>query len=865
MSNQNPCADPSINPCANAQTFPAPINNRPSLPRIQYRIGRYSDFRQYMLGQLDIAPLLLPWTHRQPDDPGIALLEGAVILADILTFYQELYANEAWLRTATWPQSIRGLVKLLGYRPAPGIGGEGLVAFEIGGTDPIMIPPGFPLSAQILGSSTPVDLETSASMIAVPALSKFSLYAPSDFIEILGGASQFSAAPVDVATAGITLKAKDRLMLVEGGELATGTSAPAHQIVVVQSVSTVLDQTVITIAGGWQKGYVSAGSTLTAYKLGRTFRAFGYNAPQNQFVLDSTTNLLTSENVDTTMPAVTMMQGFPLEQQVNNLSAGITMLLDVHLSDSTSTIQEFFFVANVEAVNSGTDTVGPLIGGMTTVAFPLPTSPPIGNYTTADRRKAICHEVIGGALPVQGIRDYTGSTQVDHLDSFMDGPSYQALDGRTLQFVWLNPDDTAQVVQEAVATIDPTLIAGGDIEVRSVSLKPALTNFSLEEFYFPLSNPIVQVFGNVAPVTQGKTQKLVALGNGDARAMFQSFQLPKAPLTWLTNEALTPPRQPEVTILVNQIAWTQVDSLFASGPTDSVYVLREDNSGNTWVQFGDGLSGARLPSGVNNVVAQYRTGTGANGMRKSGTKPQASGKVQNFSAVHLYDEITLGCAEETGDHARQSAPGRVESLGRLVSLEDFEAEALQLPGVEKAQAQWDTSDGVPSLQLAVLLADNSTAQQTTIQTQMSQANLARGAARFAVIIQPVSPEYVYLSLTVTLLPGYQTTPVTAAIIAALGVLPSDGSAPPMGGLFSVDQRDIAEEEYARNVEGTVQNVEGVAWVEVTAFGGLGAADDPSTLSQPTAPALNPTVACDNYGILALYAAQIKLSVSAGGQ
>ena len=43
---------------------------------------------------------LAHWTHREPDDPGIALLEVGAVLGDILTFYQELYANEAYLRTA---------------------------------------------------------------------------------------------------------------------------------------------------------------------------------------------------------------------------------------------------------------------------------------------------------------------------------------------------------------------------------------------------------------------------------------------------------------------------------------------------------------------------------------------------------------------------------------------------------------------------------------------------------------------------------------------------------------------------------------------------------------------------------------------
>ena len=53
------------------------------------------------------------------------------MLGDILTFYQELYANEAYLRTAHWRTSIAELVRLLGYRLAPGLGGSGTFAFEV--------------------------------------------------------------------------------------------------------------------------------------------------------------------------------------------------------------------------------------------------------------------------------------------------------------------------------------------------------------------------------------------------------------------------------------------------------------------------------------------------------------------------------------------------------------------------------------------------------------------------------------------------------------------------------------------------------------------------------------------------------------
>ena len=102
-----------------------------------------------MMRGIDAAPELAGWTHREPDDPGIALLEGAAILGDILTFYQEHYANEAYLRTAAWRESVAELVRLTGYRLAPGIGGRATFAFERAATSPVTIRAGFPVKAEL--------------------------------------------------------------------------------------------------------------------------------------------------------------------------------------------------------------------------------------------------------------------------------------------------------------------------------------------------------------------------------------------------------------------------------------------------------------------------------------------------------------------------------------------------------------------------------------------------------------------------------------------------------------------------------------------------------------------------------------------
>ena len=57
---------------------------------------------------------------------------------------------------------------------------------------------------------------------------------------------------------------------------------------------------------------------------------------------------------------------------------------------------------------------------------------------------------------------------------------------------------------------------------------------------------------------------------------------------------------------------------FGLGPRDRVYTTRAGDDGKVTVLFGDGATGARLPSGTENVRATYRKGIGKAGNVKAG-------------------------------------------------------------------------------------------------------------------------------------------------------------------------------------------------------------------------------------------------------
>ncbi|MCI0538554.1 MAG: putative baseplate assembly protein [Verrucomicrobiales bacterium] len=115
---------------------PVLILNRPGLSAIAYRVGTHSRFKDSLLARLSSAehPALHAFTARQDNDFTIALLDAWSTVADVLTFYQERIANEAFLRTATERLSVLEMARLIGYRLDPGVAASVDLAIEIDST-----------------------------------------------------------------------------------------------------------------------------------------------------------------------------------------------------------------------------------------------------------------------------------------------------------------------------------------------------------------------------------------------------------------------------------------------------------------------------------------------------------------------------------------------------------------------------------------------------------------------------------------------------------------------------------------------------------------------------------------------------------
>ena len=144
----------------------ATLYNRPGLAAIDYRAGCYGDFFASMIARLASRPELAGYTTREPDEPGIALLDGWALVADIVTFYTERQANEGYLSTATQRDSLALLGRLVSYQPRPAMGASGYLAFTMDPGAVGVIPAGSQARSVAGPNQLPQTFETAETIAA---------------------------------------------------------------------------------------------------------------------------------------------------------------------------------------------------------------------------------------------------------------------------------------------------------------------------------------------------------------------------------------------------------------------------------------------------------------------------------------------------------------------------------------------------------------------------------------------------------------------------------------------------------------------------------------------------------------------------
>jgi hypothetical protein len=383
-------------------------------------------------------------------------------------------------------------------------------------------------------------------------------------------------------------------------------------------------------------------------------------------------------------------------------------------------------------------------------------------------------------------------------------PSAQELQGvfPTFAGLLLDPDSNAPFEG---GVIPPGRISEDGLFAWRISTEALHTTLSLASpLSYQYDRTSVTIYGNVVDATQGQSTGEV-LGNGDATIAFPTFALSQSPLTYVS--AATPSGiSSTLGVQVNELEWHEVDDIAGATATQRCYVTSEDDAQNTTVAFGNGVHGARLPTGTANIKATYRYGMGSSGNVDARQISQLATHPLGAQGVINPLPASGGADPDRVDQARGNAPVAMMALDRLVSVRDYADFARAYAGIGKAVAV-RLSDGRRQLVHVTIAGANDISIDTGSDLFI---NLVQSLQKYGDPFQPVEVairrvRLIVMAAVVGLLPDYLWEDVAPNLRAAILAL------------FSFDARALGQTAFLSEAVAAAQRVEGVAWLNVTTF------------------------------------------------
>jgi hypothetical protein len=654
----------SICPCS-VVTHPWVIFNAPGQPTINYRAGDYAAVRHALLralpGETELTQTLAGqttqvWRPGAEGDLAVQMVEWWAYLSDIVTFYNERIATQAYLGIADLPESVNRLIQILGYRPRPGLGSSVTLAALLNTTRPVTLTEGFKIQSKPGPGQPPQVFELGAAVtlnkpdaIAARTIPKPALLLSADQTTVW----------LDGTVSGIT--AGDRMLLVNKGAASGGAiSAFAWATVArTEKQKSVYGDLVTAIV------FNSAVTTLPPDAAAADFallRAARSARPWSTRPPGWTTAVITSAGID-------------LASVERALAPGSLALADVSVTSNRPsldpTLVQITHYSEVVWFANG-DGPSPPSGNPLPIPVPIPHthvdfSPDLtGNWDGATSQVTLhfAFAVVGRlvALPSAAAAALTGAPAA--LMGALPFPP-----GADIPLL-LEDSLGAGASSSGVTSPDQRTLTLGQLDAA-----PAAG-----------LGPTLDVFFALFTATRGETVRNEALGVGDAAVKNQDFKLQKSNVTYFMDPASHSGDQfsSTVQVWVNGLQWSEVPHHFGQPANAQIFVTREDEDGKTHVVFGDGESGATLPTGAT-VTATYRTGSGA-AAPPAGTLTNILQPQPGLKSVANPIAPVGGADPDPASKISALAPRSALTFGRAISLDDYQAIAAGAPGIVQAAA-----------------------------------------------------------------------------------------------------------------------------------------------------------------------------------
>jgi hypothetical protein len=630
---------------------PRVIFNPPSRNAIAYRIGDYSSFRHALLLPLKakdskgnwkvIEAELTNWNPSTESDLAVQIIEWWAYLADILTFYNDRIANESYLRTADLPESVQRLVRILGYRPRPGIGASGIVAAIANNSKSFSLPKGFQIQSKPSQGKQPQIFELDTDTL---------IQFPSAIATVPLSLSTLSSDKLSILLKGNVSGIKPRELLLLLPKQWDGNKG--QHFVTVDAVNQ-------------EKDFLGKVNTRITFNDNLNLIATDYQllrSSQSAQLWTYPAHLVIS-NVSAHINTIARSIGIATPIFFQTPSPESSLLLKV------TSVEEVIWYANSPNPDDPSKSPPP----SSNVPIPIPHSE-IGFIST----QAISLNIVRSQVTVhfawQDVGQIIPTSQ----------PTFQST---SVNLVSLPPAKLPLVSQLPILIEDANRqgVQGKGTTIESIS---QLQVKNLPDPPVNLTAPL-QVLFNLLSVSRGQSVPVEILGSGNASIAGQEFVLKKSPLTYLLSGDSSSGGNYKSTlqIWVDGIEWKEVPSFYGQAPDATIFVTREDENQQTHVQFGDRINGARLTSGVNNVVAKYRYGSGKDAP-EAGALSVVVKPYPNLKSIRNPVPVGGGADPESPEQIRRYAPQSVLTFGRAVSGDDYEAIAAQTPGVSRAKIYW---------------------------------------------------------------------------------------------------------------------------------------------------------------------------------
>jgi hypothetical protein len=138
--------------------------------------------------------------------------------------------------------------------------------------------------------------------------------------------------------------------------------------------------------------------------------------------------------------------------------------------------------------------------------------------------------------------------------------------------------------------------------------------------------------------------------------------------------------QSTISVIINSVTWTRVDTFVNSSAIDTVYKLIYNTDGSAKIMFSNGTLGA-IP-GAFPINVSYAVGGGTvSNVTTLNTITVNAGSDNNVTSVTNSTTFTGGADEEDIETARRLAPILLKTRDRFVTVEDGEALVLAYGGV----------------------------------------------------------------------------------------------------------------------------------------------------------------------------------------